>query len=227
MFVLTKKDDKDYRVVVMKDKQTGELQLIDEGFVTSEKPTATIVTQNSDGTQTITTNKIDYSKKEVKVVVQTLKNNKIPADIESLRYTEGPKSTEYVVVLNDKNGNPTKQVTITENKETKETQIIDYTTLTVEEKYIKPVGPTVTVLPASDYYKPEIKELISKVESKVKNVAITKVHKIEVSETTSAKKYTFVVESNKGKEIKIEAVQMNGQPSVEVTKVQPYIKTTG
>ena len=132
MFIITKKDGKDYRMVVMKEKNSQELQLIDEGYITVEKPTATIVTENSDSTQTITTNKISESQVEVKTVIETLKKNNIKADIESLQYTEGPKSIEYVVVLTDTNGQPTKQVTITENKETKETTIIDYTTLEVK-----------------------------------------------------------------------------------------------
>ena len=44
LFIITKKDGKDYRMVVMKEKDENKLNLIDEGFVTSEKSTATIVT---------------------------------------------------------------------------------------------------------------------------------------------------------------------------------------
>ena len=72
-----------------------------------------------------------------------------------------------MVVLKDSNGNPTKQVTITQDKVTKQTSVIDFTTLEAEVKYIKPVDyPTVTI-PASEYYTPEIKELISKIDSQV------------------------------------------------------------
>lgn len=225
MFIMTKKDDKDYRLVVLKDNKSGEIQLIDEGEVVSTKPTATVVQSNNDGTKTITTNKIEQTT-EVKVVVETLKHNDIrinPSDIESLQYTEGPKAIEYVVVLKDSNGNPTKQVTITQDKKTKQTAIIDFTTLETEVKYIKPIQyPSVTI-PTSDYYKPEIKELISKIDTQVENVQFTKVNKIEVSETTNSKKYTMIVENEKGKPLKVEAVQVNGENAVEVIKVQPYV----
>ena len=92
-------------------------------------------------------------------------------------------------------------------------------------KYIKPVEPTVTVISETEYYKPEIKELISKVETKSKDVVIEKVKKIEVVETSEAKKYEFIVEETKGKTVKIEAVQIKGESSVEVVKVKPYVLT--
>ena len=224
---MTKKDNKDYRMVIMKDKK-NDFQLVDEGFIVAEKATATIFSENKDGTETITTNKIDYSKTEVKTVVKTLEKNHITTvdtKIESLQTTEGPKSIEYVVVLSDKQGHPTKQITITEDKETKETTVIDYTTLESQVKYIKPVEPTVTVISETEYYKPEIKELISKVETKSKDVVIEKVKKIEVVETSEAKKYEFIVEETKGKTVKIEAVQIKGETSVEVVKVKPYVLT--
>ena len=222
---MTKKEGKEQRLIVLKDKTSGEIQLIAEGEVVSTKPTATVVQANNDGTKTVTTNKIEQTT-QVKTVVETLKHNDIkinPSDIESLQYTEGSKSTEYVVVLKDSNGNPTKQVTITEDKKTKQTAIIDFTTLETQVQYIKPIQyPTVTI-PASEYYTPEIKELISKVDSQVENVQFTKINKIEVSNTTTSKKYTMIVENEKGKPLKVEAVQVNGETSVEVIKVQPYV----
>lgn len=95
------------------------MQIIDEGFVVSSQPASTIIVENNDGTTTITTNKIETTQQEVQTVVQTLKTNSIsisPSNIASLQYTEGPKSIQYVAVLNDNNGNPSKQVTIIEEK---------------------------------------------------------------------------------------------------------------
>lgn len=129
------------------------------------------------------------------------------------------------MVLADVHGHATKQITITEDKTTKETTVIDYTTLEPEVKYIKPVEPEVTIMPVNDYYKPEVKELITKVEAKAVDVVISKVNKIEVSETSSAKKYSFVVENTQGKQVKIDAVQINGESSVDVIKVRPYVST--
>lgn len=166
LFIISKKEGKDYRMVVLKDKDSQELELIDEGFIVVQKPTATIVTENKDGTTTVTTNKIDKSQTSVKTVVETLKKSSINIDsskIESLQTTEGPKSIEYVAVLVDAHGTPSKQVTITLDKQTKETTIVDYTTIDSKETVIKPVQQPSVTIPVSDYYKPEVKELISKV----------------------------------------------------------------
>ena len=140
-----------------------------------------MITENNDGTTTVNTNKIDVTRKEVSTVIKTLKQNDITTydKIESLQYTEGPRSIQYIAVLADKNNNPTKQVTITEDKETKKTTVIDYTTIEVEAKYIKPVQPEVKEIPLSDYYKPEVKELIKSVETQVEEtVDVRKVKKI-------------------------------------------------
>ena len=205
-------------MVVLKDKDSQELELIDEGFIVVKKPTATIITENKDGTTTVTTNKIEKSQTSVKTVVETLKKSSINIDsskIESLQTTEGPKSTEYVAVLVDSHGTPSKQVTITQDKVTKETTIIDYTTIDSKATVIKPVEQPSVTIPVSDYYKPEVKELISKVETKVeKEVTITKVNKIDVTETTNAKKYDFVVETNKGTQTQISVIQINGETGV-------------
>lgn len=77
MFVLSKRDGKEYRMVILKDNQSQDLQLIDEGFVSTEKSTATILTANNDGTTTVTTNKIDQNQLPVKTVMETLSKNNI------------------------------------------------------------------------------------------------------------------------------------------------------
>ena len=126
-------------------------------------------------------------------------------------------------MLADAHGHPTKQVTITEDKATKETTIVDSTTIESEIKYTKIVKPAVTVIPASEYYKPEIKELVTKVETNSEGLIISKINKIEVSETSEAKKYSFIVKNNHGEVIKVEAIQINGENGVEVVKVKPYV----
>lgn len=77
MFVISKRDGKEYRMVILKDNQSQDLQLIDEGFVSTEKSTATILTANNDGTTTVTTNKIDQNQLPVKTVMETLSKNNI------------------------------------------------------------------------------------------------------------------------------------------------------
>lgn len=77
MFVISKRDGKEYRMVILKDNQSQDLQLIDEGFVSTEKSTATILTANNDGTTTVTTNKIDQNQLPVKTVMETLSKNSI------------------------------------------------------------------------------------------------------------------------------------------------------
>ena len=88
--VVTKKDNKDYRIVVLRDSKTQQMQIIDEGYLIIENPTATIITTNNDASQTVITNKIDTSRTEVKVVLETLTQNNLKVDstqIESLEYT--------------------------------------------------------------------------------------------------------------------------------------------
>lgn len=64
-------------------------------------------------------------------------------------------------------------------------------------------------------------------ESKVdQKITITKVNKIEVSETSNGKKYDFIVEDTKGNQMQIAVVQVNGDTGVEVVKMQPYVPIT-
>lgn len=66
-------------------------------------------------------------------------------------------------------------------------------------------------------------ELISKVESKVeKKVVVAKVNRIEVTNTTTAKRYNFLVEDFKGNQFEMAVVQLNGSTDVEVVKIQSY-----
>ena len=53
------------------------MQVIDEGYLTQEHASFTSVTQNNDNTRTITTDKIDISRAEVKVVLESFVENKI------------------------------------------------------------------------------------------------------------------------------------------------------
>lgn len=130
-------------------------------------------------------------------------------------------------MLADKNGNPTTQVTISENKQTKERIIIDYKTLEPTVNFVKPVENEKRVIPASEYYKPEVLELISKVESKVeKKVVVSKVNRIEVTNTTSGKRYDFVVEDNKGNQFTMAVMQFNGANDVNVVRIQPVAQET-
>jgi hypothetical protein len=65
-------------------------------------------------------------------VVIALKQNNIPTTltiIQTLQYTEGSKSTEYVVVLSDNSGNPSKQITLIQSKDTNVTVVTDVSVL--------------------------------------------------------------------------------------------------
>jgi hypothetical protein len=214
VFIITKKDGKDYRLVVLKDQKTQTLQLVDEGYVVDKQPTATILESNQDGTTTVTTSNIDPSKPQVQTLIAALKKNGIDTTViklESMQYTEGPKAIEYVAVLADSKGNPTRQVTISQDKQTKEITLIDNRVLEPEVTYMKPVENPSVVIPPSDYFKPEVKDLISKVESKVESqVTITKVIKITVTNSTGAQKYEMLVEDSKGKTMQIAAIQLKG-----------------
>lgn len=75
--IMQTKDSKEYRMVVMKDQKTNELQLVDESPVVAAKPTTTIMQPLNDGTTSVTTNNIDYSLPSTKAIITTLKQNKI------------------------------------------------------------------------------------------------------------------------------------------------------
>ncbi len=205
------------------------MQVIDEGYLIEEHPSATTITINKDNTQTITTNNIDVSRTEVKVVLQTLTENKIQVNatqIESLQYTEGPKSIEYIAVIKDSTGHPYKQVTLIEDKTTKITTIVDETSLTQEIKITRPVAPEIKIVPITDYYKPEVKEIITKIETKVSHeVNISKITKIAYTNTTEATKFHFTAEDSKGHSVTIVAVQQKGESTIEVLNVQTDIAT--
>lgn len=87
-----------------------------------KQPTATVINTNEDGTTTVTTSNIDTSKPQVQTLITALKKNGIDTTttkIESMQYTENTKSIEYVAVLADSKGNAVKQVTISQDKQTK------------------------------------------------------------------------------------------------------------
>ncbi len=61
-----------------------------------------------------------------------------------------------------------------------------------EVKLIHPKTPDIKVIPLTDYYKPEIKEIISKVEEKVsQQFLVSKITKIEYTTSSEATKYHF------------------------------------
>lgn len=157
ILVISKKDNRDYRTVVLKDIKSQQLQVVDEGYLSEEHPSTTSITHNNDNTQTVTTNNIDVSTTQVQIVLLTLADNNIgvsPEQIESLQYTEGPKSVEYVAVLKDSNGQPYKQLTLLHDKPTNTTTIIDETILYEEIKIIRPRTQEPKVVPLSHYSRP-------------------------------------------------------------------------
>lgn len=77
IIMMEKKDGKDYRIVILKDINTNELQLVDETLVISEAPTTTIIQAQDDGTSSIITNKVDYSREVTKTIITTLTKNNI------------------------------------------------------------------------------------------------------------------------------------------------------
>lgn len=194
-----------------------------------QQPSSTIITLNNDNTTTITTNNIDVTTTEVKTVLQTLTQNSIQVSatqITSLQYTESPKTIEYVAVIQDSNGSPYKQVTLLTDKTTQVTIITDETSLIQEVTITRPKLPSIQVVPVSDYYKPEVKEIINQVETTVSaNFSISKITKIEYTNTTEATKFQFVAESTKGHPVYITAIQNKGDSTVQVISVQSEITT--
>ncbi len=73
----------------------------------------------------------------------------------------------------------------------------------------------VTQIPPSQFYKPEIKDLVSLIELNSKEtVTISNIKSITVSNSTMFNKYEFVIENSKGEEVNIIAVQDKNDKSV-------------
>jgi hypothetical protein len=77
IIMMEKKDGKEYRIVILKDINTNELQLVDETLVVSEAPATTVIQAQNDGTNSIITNKVDYSQEVTKTIITTLTKNNI------------------------------------------------------------------------------------------------------------------------------------------------------
>ncbi len=218
IIMMEKKDGKDYRIVLLKDINTNELQLVDETLVVSEAPTTTIIQTQNDGTSSIITNKVDYSHEVTKTIINTLTKNNIDTSsskIESIQTVEGPKSIEYTLVLGDLLGKPTKQVTVIQSKETNQTTVIDITSLEGQIQYTATVPTPITQIPASQFYKPEIKDLVSLIELNSKEaVTVSTIKSITVSNSTLFNRYELVVENARGEEVVIIAVQDKNDKSV-------------
>jgi hypothetical protein len=223
--IMQTKDGKSYRSVILKDQKTNELQLVDESVVVNEVPKTTVIEQNNDGTSSVITNKVDYSSKETKTIISTLKHNNIDTTtttISSLQTIDGPKSIQYTVVLEDSSGNPSKQVTIIQSKDTQETTVTDV--LNIEDKinYIAPVTDAPITIPPTQFYKQEIKDLVNLIQhNSDQSISIAKIKNIVVINTTLASMYELTVENSKGEEVTINAVQDKSDQSVEVISIKP------
>lgn len=82
-----------------------------------------------------------------------------------------------------------------------------------------------TVIPATQFYKPEIKELVTKIEQSEEHVIISKIHKITVVNSTQANRYELTVENSKGEEVKVTVLEDNADKSISIINVQPTIQT--
>jgi hypothetical protein len=223
------KDNKVYRVVILKDQKTNELQLVDESAVMIESPKTTIVETKNDGTTSIITNSIDYTQNTTKTIITALKQNNIDTTtnkISSLETVEGPNSIQYTLVLGDLLGNPTKQVTISQDKQSSVTTLIDVTSIDKQVNYIVPVTEPVISIPSTQFYKQEIKDLVTLIQhNSQESVVISKIKKIDVINTTLVSKYELTVENAKGEELIISAIQDKADQSVQVISVNQASST--
>jgi hypothetical protein len=77
--------------------------------------------------------------------------------------------------------------------------VIDITSLEGQIQYIAPVPTPITQIPPSQFYKPEIKDLVSLIELNSKEtVTVSNIKSITVSNSTLFNRYELVVENSKG-----------------------------
>ncbi len=99
--------------------------------------------------------------------------------------------------------------------------LVDITTVDTEVSYITPVTATPISVPASQFYKPEIKALVASIEtSSEHSLTVSKIIKIDVVNTTLASKYELVIENQKGEELTVTAIQDKYDQTVEVISVK-------
>lgn len=75
-------------------------------------------------------------------------------------------------------------------------------------------------LPPSQFYKPEIKDLVAVIQqNSEQSISISKIKSITVTNTTLASKYEITVEDSKGQDVAITALQDRNDQSVVVLDV--------
>jgi hypothetical protein len=227
--IMQTRDGKHYRTVILKDQKTGELQLVDESPVTQHPPTTTVIDHQSDGSTSVTTNKVDITSREAKTIFAALKHSNIDTTtttISTLQTIEGPRAIEYIVVLSDASGSPIKQVTIVQSKESEQTIVTDVLSIENKIQYVSPVAEAVTVIPATQFYRQEIKDLVTLIQHNSEtSISIAKIKSIQVSNNSLASRYTLTVENAKGEDVTIDAVQDRADQSVRVISVRSTEET--
>jgi hypothetical protein len=124
------------------------------------------------------------------------------------------------VVLADLAGNPGKQVTMIQSKETEQTIVTNIVSIENKARYIAPVAEPVTLIPPTQFYRPEIRDLVALIQHNSEtSITVRKIKKIEVVNTTLVNKYLLTVEDSKGEEVVINAIQDRADQSVQVISV--------
>lgn len=99
------------------------------------------------------------------------------------------------------------------------TTLIDVKTIEKPIKYIIPEVSQVVSIPSTQFYKTEIKDLVTLIQHSEESITVSSIKKIDVVNTTLASKYILTVENKKGEEIVITALQDKADKSVQVLSV--------
>lgn len=96
----------------------------------------------------------------------------------------------------------------------------DIVSIENKPRYIAPVAEAAILLPATQFYQPEIRDLVALIQHNSETpITVSKIKKIEVVNTTLVNKYLLTVEDSKGEEVVINAIQDKEDQSVQVISV--------
>ena len=213
---------------------TDKITLVDESVVEVAPPTKTIVQMTPEGTKKILTNnvqnliKID---KNVEAVIDKTSQTLPTVDfnlIEVAEKEEGNLVNTYTFVVDtdkSKVGDYKHQITVVQNKQTKDIKVVD-----VEELESKPIldliKRPVTTIPEAEFQTYQVQNIISTLKDtnpKLKTEELT-VKSVTKEDKKFVNKFEIVVATPQGETLTVTANEDLGDHLVKITDVREIIK---
>jgi hypothetical protein len=223
------------------DNTSNQITLIDESLVeVTEKNKIFIEKLNEDNTVTITTNSIEELERtdsQVRYVFEHLtkvESSKVYGEIVTVQVTEGSVSNEYTFITKLEH-KAEKQITVSYNKQTKITKVIDYKEIPQKEIFIRPLPLPVMNLTKEEINTKEIRQVCGFIsESNIEllgQIDVTSVTSVQEIKTELGIKYKMTVVNSHGKNVSVTVSKIDSDEKlliedVRLTKQVEIIKKT-